>query len=177
MHPHENLTAYNSCLLINLDKDSGVRPIGIGEVRRRKIGKTITRCIKSEFKNLEKDFQLCLGPNCDIEYTIQSLRNEFEKPETDAILLTDADNASNSLIREFVLQRPNSTNRPTSSAPITTQKETSPKTPETNVLPNATQIIDQELEIKINDICKNVANWIPRFLVLSKNKPGFQFVE
>ena len=177
VHPHENLTAYNSCHLINLDKNSGVRPIGIGEVQRRKIGKTITRCIESDFKNLEKDFQLCLGLNCDIEYTIQSLRNEFEKPETDAILLTDAENASNSLIRELVLQRPNSTKRPTSTAPITTQKETSPKTPETNVLPNATQIIDLELEIKINDICKNVVNWIPRFLVLSKNMPGFQFVE
>ena len=37
---------------------------------------------------------------------------------------------------ENFAKEPNSTNRPTSTAPITTQKETSPATPETNVLPN-----------------------------------------
>ena len=80
---------------------------------------------------------------------------------------------------ENFAKKSNSTNRPTSSAPITTQKptstahittqkETSPSTPKTNVLPNATQsypsppavttaplhpwkLIDQELENKIND--------------------------
>ena len=94
---------------------------------------------------------------------------------------------------ENFAKRPNSTNRPTSTAPITTQKETSPATSETNVLPNATQsesspptfttapfrpwkLIDQEIEIKINEIYKNVVNWKPRFIVLSQNKPGFQFV-
>ena len=82
---------------------------------------------------------------------------------------------------------PNSTNRPTSTAPITTRKETSPATPETNALPNATQsypsppaittapfdpwkLIDQEFEIKINEIYKNVVNWKPHFIVLSRNK-------
>ena len=61
----------------------------------------------------------------------------------------------------------NSTNRPTSTAPITTQEETSPATPETSVLPNATQsnplppatttfpfdprkLIDHKLENKMN---------------------------
>ena len=88
---------------------------------------------------------------------------------------------------------PKTTNRPTSTAPITTQNETSPATPETSTLPNATQsypsppaittapfdpwkLIGQEFEIKINDIFKNVVNWKPRFKVLSKNKPGFQFI-
>ena len=36
-------------------------------------------------------------------------------------------------------KEPDSTNRPTSTAPITTQKETSLATPTTNVLPNAIQ--------------------------------------
>ena len=84
----------------------------------------------------------------------------------------------------------NSINRPTSTVRFTT----SPATPETNVLPKATKpnpsppaittapfdpwkLIDQEFEIKINDIYKNVVNWKPRFIVLSKNKPGFQFIE
>ena len=41
--PHENLTAYNSCRLIPLDNNPGVRPIGIDEVLRRAIGKTRTK--------------------------------------------------------------------------------------------------------------------------------------
>ena len=49
--PHENLTAHNSCRLILLDKNPEVRPIGIGEVQRRIIGKTITQCIKSDLKS------------------------------------------------------------------------------------------------------------------------------
>ena len=56
----------NSCRLIPLDKNPGVRPIGIGEVLRRIIGKTITQCIKSDLKNIGKNFQLCLGQKCGI---------------------------------------------------------------------------------------------------------------
>ena len=99
--PHENLTAYNSYRLIPLDKNPVVRPIGIGEVLRRIIVKTTTQCIKSDLKNHGKIFQLCLGQKCGIEYAIHSLRNEFEKPKTEAILLIDAENAFNSLNREL----------------------------------------------------------------------------
>ena len=59
--PHEKLTAYNSCRLIPLDKNPGVRPNGIGDVLRRIIGKTITQSIKSDRKNLGKKFQLNLS--------------------------------------------------------------------------------------------------------------------
>ena len=59
--PHENLTAYNSCRLIPLDKNPGVRRIGIGEILRRIIVIIITQCIKSDLKNLRKNFQHCLG--------------------------------------------------------------------------------------------------------------------
>ena len=81
-----------------------LKPIGIGEVLRRIIGKTVTQCTKSDFKNLAKHFQLRLGQKCGIKYAIHSLRNEFEKPETDAILLIDAEKAFNSLNRELGLK-------------------------------------------------------------------------
>ena len=100
--PHENLTAYNWCRLIPLNKNPGVRTIGIGEVLRRIIGKIITQ--KSGLENLGKNFQICLGRKCGIEYAIHSLRLEFEKPETDAILFIDAENAFNSLKREPALK-------------------------------------------------------------------------
>ena len=102
--PHENLTAYNSSRLIPLNKNPGVRPIGIGEVPRRIIGITITQCIKSDPKNLGKNFQLCLGQKFGIKYATHSLRNEFEKPKTEAILFIDAENAFNLLKTELALK-------------------------------------------------------------------------
>ena len=36
------LEGYTSCRLIPLEKKPGIRPIGVGEVLRRLIGKTIT---------------------------------------------------------------------------------------------------------------------------------------
>ena len=42
------LVAYTSCRLIPLDKCPGVRPIGIGEVVRRIIGKAVMRIVKHD---------------------------------------------------------------------------------------------------------------------------------
>ena len=39
------------------------------------------------------------------------------------------------------------------------------------------KLIDQELEFKIYDIYKNVVYLKPRFMAISKNKPGLQFIE
>ena len=52
--PHEKLTAYNSCRLIPLDNNPGVRPIGIGEVLRTAIGKTVTKQQNQTIKISEK---------------------------------------------------------------------------------------------------------------------------
>ena len=35
----------------------------------------------------------------------------------------------------------------------------------------------KNLKLKKNDIYKNVVNWKPRFIILSKNKPSFQLIE
>ena len=55
------LLPYNSCRLIAPDKCPGVRPIGIGEVLRRIIGRTIVKCIKTDYKILGGDQQLRMG--------------------------------------------------------------------------------------------------------------------
>ena len=49
------LEAYVSCRLIPLDKNPGVRPIGVGEVLRRIVGKCIGWVLK-------EDIQLAAGP-------------------------------------------------------------------------------------------------------------------
>ena len=58
---HELLEPYNASRLTPLDKNQGVRPIGIGEVIRRIICRTITKCLKSELMVLGSNYQLCLG--------------------------------------------------------------------------------------------------------------------
>ena len=99
----EFLEPYNACRLIPLDKNPGVRPIGVGEVLRRIIGRSILRCIQNDLKLLGTNQQLCLGQKCGIEHAIHSLRNEFEKAEVEGILLIDAKNAFNSLNRDLAL--------------------------------------------------------------------------
>ena len=98
------LDAYNSSRLISLDKCPGVRPIGVGEVMRRIIGRAIVTCVKNDLKFLGGNLQLCLGQRCGIEHAIHSLREAFEQPETQAILLIDAKNAFNSLNRDLALK-------------------------------------------------------------------------
>ena len=101
---NEALMPYNACRLIPLDKNPGVRPIGVGEVLRRIIGRTILRCVENDLKLLGKHLQLCLGQKCGIEHAIHSLRKQFETPETQSILLNDAKNAFNSLNRDLALR-------------------------------------------------------------------------
>ena len=57
----ELMEPYNACRLIPLDKNPGVRPTGIGEVMRRILGRTITKCLKNELMSLGSNYQLCLG--------------------------------------------------------------------------------------------------------------------
>ena len=100
----ELMEPYNACRLIPLDKNPGVRPIGIGEVMRRIIGRTITKCLKNELMSLGSNYQLCLGQKCGIEYAIYTLRDQYSKTSADAVLLIDAENASNSLKRKLALK-------------------------------------------------------------------------
>ena len=52
------LKAYNACRLIALDKCPGVRPVGIGEVLRRIIGRSIMKCIKRDLALLGNNTQM-----------------------------------------------------------------------------------------------------------------------
>ena len=64
---------YNLCRLLALDENPGVRPIGIGEVLRRIIGRSIVQCLKTDLKLLGGNKQLCLGQKSGIEHAIHSL--------------------------------------------------------------------------------------------------------
>ena len=59
----ELLEPFYACRLISLDKIPGFSPIGISEIIRRIIGRTITKCLKSKLMVLGSNYQLCHGQN------------------------------------------------------------------------------------------------------------------
>ena len=98
-----SLEAYISCRLIPLDKKPGVRPIGIGEVIRRIIGKAIISVIKPDILNSAGSLQLCAGLPSGCEAAAHAMNDIFKEEDTDALLLVDASNAFNTLNRKVLL--------------------------------------------------------------------------
>ena len=99
------LEAYTACRLIPLDKDGkgGVRPIGVGEVLRRIIGKAITATIKPDILSSAGSLQLCAGHQSGCEAAVHAMKDIFGEEDTDGVLLIDATNAFNSINREVLL--------------------------------------------------------------------------
>ena len=90
--------------LIPLDKGEGaVRPIGVGEVMRRIMGKCVMHVTKPDVIDASDSLQVCAGHKSVSEAAIHAMRNIFEADETDAALLIDASNAFNALNRAAAL--------------------------------------------------------------------------
>eukprot|EP00117_Sycon_ciliatum_P046195 scpid56052/ scgid0290/ len=98
------LNAYVACRLIPLDKQPGVRPIGIGEVLRRIIGKAILAVIGGDVQKAAGSLQLCAGQECGIEAAVHAMRQVFNSSKSECVLLADATNAFNSINREVCLR-------------------------------------------------------------------------
>ena len=99
----EGLSGYTACKLMALDKQPGVRPIGIGEVVRRIVSKAILAVIGEEIVDLAGTIQLCAGQEAGCEIGVHSMRAIFRDPNTEAILFVDASNAFNLLNRQTAL--------------------------------------------------------------------------
>ena len=89
--------------LVPLDKDPGVRPVGIGEVLRRIVGKSVLSILKKDIMQATGVTQVCAGQSAGCEAAIHALRQLFESMATEAVLLVDADNAFNRLNRAVAL--------------------------------------------------------------------------
>ena len=86
--------------LIPLDKGEGaVRPIGVGEVIRRIIGKCVMNIFKGDVVVASGSLQLCAGQNSGSEAAIHAMHAIFEADDTDAVLLIDASNVFNAVNR------------------------------------------------------------------------------
>ena len=90
--------------LILLDKGEGaVRPIGVGEVLRRIIGKCVMKVTKPDVIDASGSLQVCAGHKSESEAAIHAMRDIFHADETDDVLLIDASNAFNALNRTAAL--------------------------------------------------------------------------
>jgi len=98
-----SLQAYTACRLIPLDKCPGVRPIGIGEVARRIIGKAVMTTVKKDLQDAVGSLQLCAGQDAGCEAAVHATSCMFEEDNTEAMLFVDASNAFNRLNRQVTL--------------------------------------------------------------------------
>ena len=92
-----------SCRLIPINKLPGVRPIGVGEVVRRIIGKAVLSVTAPYVQSATGSLQVCAGQEAGIEAAIHAMRLLADRDENEAVLLVDAKNAFNSLNREAAL--------------------------------------------------------------------------
>ena len=99
----EGLTSFTASRLIALDKQPGVRPIGIGEVARRIVSKAIITVIYDEIKEVAGTIQLCAGQEVGCEAGVHAMRAIFEDEDCEGILLVDASNAFNLFNRQAAL--------------------------------------------------------------------------
>ena len=99
----QGLSAFTACRLIALDKNPGVRPIGICETARRIISKAILHIIRGNIQQVAGSTQLCAGQIAGIEAAIHATRLTFSADTTEGALLVDASNAFNSLNRQVAL--------------------------------------------------------------------------
>ena len=98
-----SLESFTSCRLIPLNKNPGIRPIGVGEVLRRIVGKSIAWVLKEDIQEAAGPLQTATGLQGGAEAAIHSMKIIFEHEDTEAVILVDASNAFNSLNRQAAL--------------------------------------------------------------------------
>ena len=97
------VTALVACRLIPLDKDPGLRPIGIGEVLRRIMGKMVVYILKPDLQEGAGELQMCVGQQGGCEAGVHSMADMFNEEETHGVIQVDANNAFNVINRKVFL--------------------------------------------------------------------------
>ena len=99
----KNINSLIARRLIPLDKNPGIRPIAIGEVIMRIIGKCVMEVIREDIKEAAGNLQVCAGQRAGGEAAIHAVKRMYEDTECEAVILVDAENAFNSINRESML--------------------------------------------------------------------------
>ena len=95
----EGLSALLACRLVALDKNPGVRPIGICETVWCIIAKAALQLTWQDIQEAASSLQLCAGQPSRVEADLHAVRTTFEDTSCDCVLKVDATNAFNSLNR------------------------------------------------------------------------------
>ena len=101
---YESLDPLMACRLIPINKNPGLRPIGIGECLRRIIGKAVTNILKGDIQEQAGSLQLCSGVKGGIEANIHAMRAIYDDADTHGLIQIDARNAFNMLNRKNLIQ-------------------------------------------------------------------------
>ncbi|XP_057307912.1 uncharacterized protein LOC130645822 [Hydractinia symbiolongicarpus] len=96
------LEAFVACRLIPLNKNPGLRPIGVGEVLRRIVVKIVMNISKNDVIKAAGSLQVCAGQNAGVEAAVHAMHDIFDNDDTEAVLLIDAENAFNSINRKVM---------------------------------------------------------------------------
>ena len=100
---HESLEASVTCRLIPLDKSPGLRPIGIGKILLRIVGKVVVSTIREDITESVGSLQVSAGMEAGSEAAAHAMHEIFKKQGTEAVLLIDAINAFNTVNRKVLL--------------------------------------------------------------------------
>ena len=100
---HESLETFVACRLIPLDKNPGLRPIGIGEMRPRLAGKIVVSTIREDITESVSSLQVCAGQEAGSQAAAHPMHEIFKEQDTEAVLLIDATNAFNTVNIKVVL--------------------------------------------------------------------------
>ena len=95
-----SVEAFLACRLIPLDKNPGLRPVGVGEVLRRIAGKVVIKVVKEDFRKAAGGLQLCSGHEAGGKAAPHAMQNVFQFNSSEALLMVDAENAFNSINRK-----------------------------------------------------------------------------
>ena len=137
---HDYINSFLACRLVPLMKeDNGVRPVGIGEVLRRIIGKCVTQVLREDIQKASGSLQTCAGIESGIEAAIHAMHKTFNEDWCEAVLLVDADNAFNRLNREAALQ-----NIKVTCPPLHTYLNNSYNTPAKLYMKDGSHILSEE---------------------------------
>ena len=97
-----SLSPLTTTRLVPLNKNPGLRPIGVGEVLQRVMGKVMMSAFSEDVTTASSDDQMC-GRSSGSEAAINAMRRMFQHENSDAVILVDAANAFNNLNRKVFL--------------------------------------------------------------------------
>ena len=92
---NKSLEAFIACRLILLNKNPGLRNIGVGEVLRRITTKVAMNLLKKDAMHDDGSLQVCASQEAGAEAVVRAMYDIYIDEHSEADLLVDAENAFN----------------------------------------------------------------------------------